>query len=94
MVFSSLLMASAQTYHRMGQTISHSYRRTCRYPSRAPHLILVSVKSLYAFLLSDVPELDETVRSGGDELSSHRQKVDPEDRIGVSFERLRVDSIV
>jgi hypothetical protein len=94
MVFSSLLMASAQTYHRMGQTNQSFVQADLQVPISRAHLILVSVKSLDAFLLSDVPELDETVRSGGDELSSHRQKVDPEDRIGVSFERLRVDSIV
>ena len=52
------------------------------------HLVLMIVKRLHTRFVLDVPQLDKSIRRRRHELHPHRQKVDTQNRVGVTFKRL------
>lgn len=56
--------------------------------SRETHLVLVIIESLDTRLIPDIPQLDQAVRGGRDELHACREEVYAEDGVGVALECL------
>ena len=57
-------------------------------------LVFVIVHSRCTGLVSDVPELDKPIASRADQLHAGVDKVDPENRIGVTLEGLDASEVV